>query len=839
MKESEQHRDHDDGFIVSVGINESNATKILHFLFDRGHLHRLSEDKKQTALQTSEGNQQGASMSQESISKTLVALESGDSFCTLSRLIKDCREYIIASNQKRQRVNLSTLAQHLDISLKILERNVLTGVSSAESAPSFFTYKGSLVSTSYLDNQLLQFLEDHTSIDDGSTPSPIPITDVARDLDLPADRVCTWLLDREASNYRLRRRCDGAWTFLSEPFWDWLQTEVVSRVCNSLEPMNVTELAQGRDWHPEWIREAVQSFTEQGGTTSGEWYCASSPAAPLFYHPPAYLHQQSERIQAFFREQGCITAHICWRKWQASVSRMQSSIADDGNTILRLSHSIVNRKTIIDPLVDEIREMGAWIQLSGEPSTDTSAQFLPFELLRHHPEDVKELLEKIWFEENGDKDHQLYVDSSATTAVLFRADFWAKLRQELPQWIRSWAQSQAESIILEEKQKATNYTSNEAAEEVVSAKEKHRIRAANKTGNHDGLDAISFDFGYACGVSTENILQRVLQQYPGLEEAFPTPDALNTAVQAMLVDVDELREMSIATLRGEVSRLQKITQNRVEQQAASNFANDLEAFEDSQCFANACYLLQLHYKFILHARSRQQSCNDDDIARLEGAFLGGICADFTRRLSEYALVRAESKEITLELDYGVDETLPRFCTAIDMARLRYPRLSIQPEDQNQGVGSHVTVLKASLRSSVSGPLSELWNHCSSKNGSVDIFLDLVKEHSLAICGLPFKVLDKKVEKKLLALRKKQLISAALQTNDLATRTDYCVAVAWQNIKYAVLVSSAEDRSCLVSWLASERKIEAHFVHVLEEAVKALESAAEPATIMDHLHNLLS
>jgi hypothetical protein len=100
------------------------------------------------------------------------------------------------------------------------------------------------------------------------------------------------------------------------------------------------------------------------------------------------------------------------------------------------------------------------------------------------------------------------------------------------------------------------------------------------------------------------------------------------------------------------------------------------------------------------------------------------------------------------------------------------------------------------------------------------------------CGLPFKKLDKKSEKKFLFARRQQLSQLIEQKqSDLQLLFDYTIMILFQQVKQ-VVVSGSLLRGPILDLLVEERKIPDEVSHLLRHVQEALAEGKEPESTVN-------
>mmetsp|Transcript_9172 Transcript_9172/g.17271 ORF Transcript_9172/g.17271 Transcript_9172/m.17271 type:complete len:908 (-) Transcript_9172:1566-4289(-) len=215
----------------------------------------------------------------------------------------------------------------------------------------------------------------------------------------------------------------------------------------------------------------------------------------------------------------------------------------------------------------------------------------------------------------------------------------------------------------------------------------------------------------------------------------------------------------------------------------ANLVCNEESFESA--FKSACYLLQILAKY-------PKSLINDDMVQHDKAqevidmFLNTCAGDFTRRLTEYVLFK-NGVEQTLFSFYDEQVTpseSDNFYSEINISTKRnFPRVFLSCSSKKES--DPLLMLQHVLPSDKGANLAQMWILCGGKTyfggeiatedngesfypGNLEKFLQHTQESCLTICGIPFKILDKKIEKQIMTARRKELSS---QLDQATTRND--------------------------------------------------------------------
>merc|ERR1711862_314844 len=104
-------------------------------------------------------------------------------------------------------------------------------------------------------------------------------------------------------------------------------------------------------------------------------------------------------------------------------------------------------------------------------------------------------------------------------------------------------------------------------------------------------------------------------------------------------------------------------------------------------------------------------------------------------------------------------------------------------------------------------LSQIWSFLDGTNSrSVNEFIELLAEHSLHLVGIPFAVLDKKVEKKLLTIRREGIIHQLETSCDGEEVAVFATILICQQIKNLAISGTDSSVHSALSLFEGDKKI---------------------------------
>jgi hypothetical protein len=150
---------------------------------------------------------------------------------------------------------------------------------------------------------------------------------------------------------------------------------------------------------------------------------------------------------------------------------------------------------------------------------------------------------------------------------------------------------------------------------------------------------------------------------------------------------------------------------------------------------------------------------------------------------------------------------------MDHGTLAFPSIPLNCEaDENRNPREPLVYLKSLFSPSVGLNLVTMWSLCSNSDRqhdnphNLDAFIDHMSETCLALVGIPFSILDKKIEKRMLASRR-QCISDLLQyTSEKEQVLLSSTVFLFQLSKNASIVGRGTIHLVLNSVLGRDKKI---------------------------------
>jgi len=294
-------------------------------------------------------------------------------------------------------------------------------------------------------------------------------------------------------------------------------------------------------------------------------------------------------------------------------------------------------------------------------------------------------------------------------------------------------------------------------------------------------------------------------------------------------------------------------------QGATKVRSIESSFEDKSCFATACYLVQMLAK-LPKSLSNNNVDNDGIVSILERDFLNGCGTNFAKRITEYCLFKHEVEDEIFRFDATTsnvqsdsDES-DLFYMPVDTSRRSFQNtyLSCTPSDDQQ-IQDPLAVLRDVLPGNVGVSLARMWILTGGENydggtkqtetgtelirpGNFGAFLAHVKESCLSMCGIPFKLIDKKSEKILMFARRKELTGLLEEASNPKDILELTVILFSQKVK-GMLVCGNTLSGPISSVLVTDKKVPEALTNKLFEAISAIHRGYIPDDLLGFIKSL--
>ena len=285
---------------------------------------------------------------------------------------------------------------------------------------------------------------------------------------------------------------------------------------------------------------------------------------------------------------------------------------------------------------------------------------------------------------------------------------------------------------------------------------------------------------------------------------------------------EELQQMCIQAVKAEMDRINSTLHGvsvSTRTEAASTIQHVKESFESS--FRSLCHLLQIMSKSIDTIHSR----NNINVNEMYNELLKGCGSCLAKIISEHYMFKNETDDNN-DLSFYTEEDKDEQ----SISTLVFPTYSLHC--QNGDTRCPFSYLRSLFPGSDGKSLSQMWSLCTDESGEDDInddnsqdldaskrlelFISHLTDNCLALIGLPFSVLDKKTEKKILLARREGLLNRLDCCTDKEEIVMCATALLYQQIKTLTISGKHTITSVLQNLLTNDKKIP-------EEVTKALQT----------------
>ncbi|GKY91127.1 hypothetical protein MPSEU_000085500 [Mayamaea pseudoterrestris] len=417
--------------------------------------------------------------------------------------------------------------------------------------------------------------------------------------------------------------------------------------------------------------------------------------------------------------------------------------------------------------------------------------------------------------------------ASSNNSLFVSCKMLEEIREVLmPSIVRDFVKTRAREILSGE---ISNSTKEEGNKDDKRRKGKDRLVGAVEMQP----DAAASDV-----LPLENVVDAILSNYNSLDdyvhelgEENERRELVSEVCRKLYYRVDAMENVCHA-LKNEILQLEQLHTTQQPFRVAGK--DSLLAFEDQACFATACYMIQLMASFVEYYESTIDKDDLTEQASLEAMrqdFLQSLCADFARRLTMYSLQKhGVLDDVSFFVQHG-GENLSDYCSPIGITVCAFPkcRIAYAGTTAEEVQDDPLKMLREALDASAGKSVTRMWTLLGSetcgrgyKAGDLKGFLSHIKDECLTMCGLPFKIMDKKAKKQLLNDRRQGLIRL-LQIETGAKRVlDLAVMHLWQHFKNQVAFG---ELLCgpILQRLVHERKMTGEMSSALLELAASIES----------------
>ncbi|GAX16530.1 hypothetical protein FisN_7Lh252 [Fistulifera solaris] len=462
------------------------------------------------------------------------------------------------------------------------------------------------------------------------------------------------------------------------------------------------------------------------------------------YIPHAYRQQQQQTTVDLFQTAGVVT------DTHHSIHQLREWLLPY-HPIVTLTHALVHRTLICDPLEAalqeaDVLELHPWIptNLSVEDGRLLLQQVLPVGALF------------VWNDQGGWYFSQPMIATFQTTIM--------------PLLVQEYAHERARELA----------DAHGGVQAILDSRDRKQ-----STKTKPSIDNLEYGT-----VPVERVVQRIRAQYCDDEEEDATLTELTTL--AFLSSDGHAKDCQIA-IRVELQRMTERSQRTTIQ---TSIDHNPMALERTECFAYACYVFQLSQHFLQYAQD-SGGMENTYLLILRHELLEGPGADLAWRMTQYCLFRNNVNDESFFFESRTDP----YYHPVDIALRQYDPVSITYDKTKDPLAA----LRRILPGSTGVTVARLWELCHGTVDDINALQEHLQENCLPLIGLPYKVLDKKNEKKFLSSRRDLLLKRLQSEANPALVLDWAIMLWYQHAKNLV-VSGSLLRGPILRLLVKERKI---------------------------------
>ena len=227
------------------------------------------------------------------------------------------------------------------------------------------------------------------------------------------------------------------------------------------------------------------------------------------------------------------------------------------------------------------------------------------------------------------------------------------------------------------------------------------------------------------------------------------------------------------------------------------------SFESS--FRNLCHLLQLYSKSIESLGSKAQGVEGGDcikVRELEADLLRSCGSCLVKQITEFCIFKSEDDTETRALHFNMSKKGDDDFASV--STVNYPSFELECSQSGGDVLKH---LRKSFPGSAGIMLGQMWGAIGSNEGPGG-FIQLMTDSCLSLVGIPFSLLDKKTEKKMVAQRREGLLHRLELSRNEEEVASCTVLLLLQQMKNISIYNTDLARSGGLVLLKGDKKIPA-------------------------------
>mmetsp|Transcript_7882 Transcript_7882/g.16124 ORF Transcript_7882/g.16124 Transcript_7882/m.16124 type:complete len:800 (+) Transcript_7882:123-2522(+) len=588
----------------------------------------------------------------------------------------------------------------------------------------------------------------------------------------------------------------------------YLEIQVLSSLSGVTSPTSLEKLF---DKDLALVIPITRTLCQQGRLPG----IVSSSSNNAVYTPNLFTHFQRNVIDSFFRTNGYITETKCVGAG-LSRNRMECFVRESFPNAVLLSHSIIDSEVICQPL-----EVVIQTAILNDGYADLRS-LIPLDVASNN-DDVEQvinvcLVDSLKLQQDTATFHAFVKGTTLINtdiALFFSHEMSKKSVKMLDAEIERYSKQRAKEII-----------ENKNGTGAVAGGKKGK--PAVPTLESTAADVISLrDVANCIGNNYPNLFQSQQEYEEGSsceasmswnsDEVGRCDGPLIEFCRTVYSDVERKCTRAV---RAEVASLNSTRHGVSVSDRAVGAAKQMDVQEEFETsFKDLCQLLQILAKTIENFSTRGLFTSAE-ISSMKRELLSGTGCCLARLLTEYCLYRNNVEGArALTFSHQDHNSTPAYLSALD-----FPSFSLQYNPAEGGKQKNpLQHLRESLPGSSGLNLVRMWNICSDGNDDddgtkdadelLDQFISHLEDSCLTLVGIPFSVLDKKAEKKLLTSRRQGLIDCLEKSSQQDEILRTCVILIYQQTK-SFMISGKTMTALVMNLFEQEKKIPTRVTEVL-------------------------
>mmetsp|Transcript_24032 Transcript_24032/g.37666 ORF Transcript_24032/g.37666 Transcript_24032/m.37666 type:complete len:803 (+) Transcript_24032:2-2410(+) len=617
--------------------------------------------------------------------------------------------------------------------------------------------------------------------------------------------------EMELTSDDVMRLSHGITTTLVSPLNDhlYLENQVLASLSGHTAPTSLEKLFDDKDL--ALVIPITRTLCQQGRLPGN----VSASSNNVVYTPDVFTHFQRNVIDSFFRTNGYITEKKCVGAG-LSRNRMECFVKESFPSAALLAHTVIDPGIICQPL--EVAIQSAALNFG---YADLRA-LIPLDVASNN-DDVEQVINGCLVDALKLQQDTATYDAFMKGTTIINTDIALFFSHDMS---KESVKMLDEEIERYSKQRAKEIVDNKIGMDAFGKKGKPAISPPGSTDTN----VISLREVVNCIGNNYPDLKQSQQEYEvgscesslswTSEEVGSCDGPLIEFCRTVLYRDVECK--CSRAVRAEVASLESTRHGVSVSNRAVGAAKQMDTQEEFETsFKDLCHLLQIMSKTIENFSARDLFTSEE-ITSMKRELISGMGSCLARLLTEYCMYRNNVEAArTFAYSHQDNNITSSIGTPAHVSALDFPSFSLQfnPADGGQQ-NNPLQHLRESLPGSSGLNLVRLWKICSDdydgdKDGDelLEQFISHLEDSCLTLVGIPFSVLDKKTEKKILAARRQGLIERLEKSSQLDEILSISVILIYQQVKNS-MISGKTMTSMVMNRFGQEKKIPTRVTEVL-------------------------